>query len=203
MKIDKSDLLRTPENICELDSRRTLSKLTLANYHVAIDEISLDECVPKEIRVSFETARNLALYSWFVYRFAPIAELQAYATVEVALMEKAKRCRVSVGKTPKLDKLLGKAIKHHWIKDDGFPSYVEEMDIRNKEEAALYAVVGGEYVARDLKNSQDYCKSIKNFFPSFRNAIAHGSVYLDDRAIETLRKCAEIINQLFQEGAEG
>lgn len=45
----------------------------------------LHEAVPKDIRVQFDTARNLYLYAWHVYRFHMVAEQQAMSSLELAL----------------------------------------------------------------------------------------------------------------------
>lgn len=61
------------------------------DYHEALSKIVLNDTVPARSRELFETAKNLSLYSWFVYRFHPIAELTGWLALENALLEKAKR----------------------------------------------------------------------------------------------------------------
>lgn len=50
-----------------------------------ISRFELPHEVPADVRVHFDTARNLYLYAWFVYRFHVIAEQQALASLEMAL----------------------------------------------------------------------------------------------------------------------
>ena len=65
--------------------------ITMAERHAEIAAISLTAYAPEFIREHFETAKNLLLYAWFVYRFIPVAELHAYSTVEMALKERARQ----------------------------------------------------------------------------------------------------------------
>ncbi len=59
--------------------------LTQSDRHAQIAQFELQECVPEDIRVHFDTARNLYLYAWNVYRFHAIAEHQALGSLEMAL----------------------------------------------------------------------------------------------------------------------
>lgn len=86
-----SDLLRTPSTVCTPDSRSpklsflTNQPLTVEYQHEAVVEIVLHQNVPEDIRIQFETTKNLYLYAWFVFRFYPVAELHAYTCLEFAL----------------------------------------------------------------------------------------------------------------------
>lgn len=85
------DLLRTPSTVCTPDSRSpklsflTHQPLTVEYQHEAVVEIVLHQNVPENIRIQFETTKNLYLYAWFVFRFYPVAELHAYTCLEFAL----------------------------------------------------------------------------------------------------------------------
>ena len=58
----------------------------LDDLHEQMSELKLNSAVPKDVCTGFDTARNLFLYSWLVYRSETVAEiLQAYATLELAL----------------------------------------------------------------------------------------------------------------------
>ena len=50
-----------------------------------ISRFELHRDVPTEVHVHFDTARNLYLYAWFVYRFHVVAEQHALASLEMAL----------------------------------------------------------------------------------------------------------------------
>jgi hypothetical protein len=50
-----------------------------------IADLRLHDMVPEGVRVHYDTARNLYLYAWHVYRFHVVAEHQALASLEMAL----------------------------------------------------------------------------------------------------------------------
>ena len=83
--IDESDLLRTPEKACCPDSRvfalarvdvRTglIRQSNLKDQYAVVGSFLLNSTVPEDIAIQFETAKNLYLYAWFVFRFYPVAE---------------------------------------------------------------------------------------------------------------------------------
>lgn len=90
------DDLRTPEHLCDPDPRiRHLVKvdqdsglapaLTRADQYGSIAKYALSGTVPGDVRILFDTARNLYLYAWFVYHFYNVAEQQVFACLEMAL----------------------------------------------------------------------------------------------------------------------
>lgn len=64
------------------------SMVSLAERHADVAQFDLLPTVPEDIRIHFDTAKNLYLYAWFVYRFYPVAEQQALITLEFALRER-------------------------------------------------------------------------------------------------------------------
>ncbi|MBK1877970.1 hypothetical protein [Pelagicoccus mobilis] len=66
-----------------------------------IDQFKLIDTVPEKVQVQFETAKNLYLYAWFVYRFYPVAERQALSTLEMGLREKLDPLIPTYDKTKK------------------------------------------------------------------------------------------------------
>lgn len=96
---DHPDYLRTPSNIFDPDRRSSefdvigehgLRPKSLQDQYDAIAEITLHEGVPREIVAKFETAKNLNLFSWFVYRFHSAARSHAYECLELALSTRLK-----------------------------------------------------------------------------------------------------------------
>src|SRR2546426_803333 len=93
------EFLRPVEYVCEPDPR-SLSfvkmdpctgefvPLTIQDYHQAVSQFTLNAKVPEEIVHQFETAKNLYLYAWFVYRFYPVCEHHALACLELALRKR-------------------------------------------------------------------------------------------------------------------
>jgi hypothetical protein len=92
---------------------------------------SLHAGVPKDVQTQFETARNLMLYTYFVFEFQSQAELQAYAALEFALRERfgSPTREIKKGKTTKivplmLRELLMKAVNEKLIQPELLPSWI-------------------------------------------------------------------------------
>jgi hypothetical protein len=179
--------LRPAEYICEPDPRNTnfvrLDRATGAtrprrasDLHDAVSAFSLSAEVPEDVAQHFETVRNLYLYSWFIYRFQPVAELQSLACLEFALRERLEneiKTGIIKGNPPGLPRLLSYAIKNQLIRNEGFARWARandpEWDLAAKLEEAL---------------------------PGIRNEYAHGSYSLTPTAADTIELVFEIINQL-------
>jgi hypothetical protein len=91
--------LKRLEDICRPDERYqnrvdidfstgAVTPTMVESIYVLVEEIKLGAGVPDEVRSHFETARNLALYSWFIYSFNVVAGMQAFASLEMAVREK-------------------------------------------------------------------------------------------------------------------
>ena len=72
-----------------------------------------------------------------------------------------------------LKKLLKKAVNERWINDSGF------RHIKNPD------------------NDNSYCKSLIEILPDLRNNVAHGHSMLLPDCIGHIEKCADFVNQLF------
>ena len=57
--------------------------MELADHHELISAHVLHAGVPREIVLQFETARNVYLYAWFVYRFYPVVEHQCLSAPSI------------------------------------------------------------------------------------------------------------------------
>ena len=189
------DTLKLFDEIHERDSRQKYfavtnretgehRPITLYDRYHAVEQITLSKRVPDRIREHFDTARNLLVYSWFVYRFIPVAELHAYASLEYALKERN-------GASEKgLRRLLELAVERGWIKDSSFNHFQQDV-----EDAAEGRIVSENLDSSDV---QDYCKILVDMLPYLRNEIAHGSSFLHPNRLTTLAICADLINQLFE-----
>jgi hypothetical protein len=123
--------LRPPEFACEPDPRNTIfvrinltdgtsQPIELADHHEGVSACVLHAGVPEDIVIQFETARNVYLYSWFIYRFFPVAEHQSLACLELALRLRLKeeiRTGKIRGKRPTLRPLLEYTITHGFGKE--------------------------------------------------------------------------------------
>lgn len=96
------DTLKAFDELLEPDSRQkhfaVVNRLTgeakplsLRDKYQAVEMIALAQYVPDEIREHFDTARNLLVYSWFVYRFNQVAELHAFASLEFRTKDEVRR----------------------------------------------------------------------------------------------------------------
>jgi hypothetical protein len=65
-----------------------VSEFKLDDIYSLIEAVCLNDNVPEEIRSHFETAKNLIIYSWFVYSFNTVAALHALASLEMAVKAK-------------------------------------------------------------------------------------------------------------------
>lgn len=97
---DHPDYLRTPNNMFKPDPRseafsilgeQGLREKTLQDQYGTVAKLLLHDGVPREVIVKFETARNLNLFSWFVYRFHSAARSHAYECLELALRKRVTR----------------------------------------------------------------------------------------------------------------
>jgi hypothetical protein len=66
-----------------------ISETTIESLYSLIERLTLRPTVPDEVRNHFETAKNLALYSWFVYSFNVVAAMHAFSSLEMALRMKS------------------------------------------------------------------------------------------------------------------
>lgn len=198
------DTLKLLEEVTEPDERWanfgypdpvdfSFHPISLAERHAAIAAIALTPCVPEYIREHFETARNLLLYAWFVYRFIPVAELHAYSTAEMALKERAKQESLQANT---LAPLLKIAIKRGWIVDEAFTNVRREREAMEREREWRRQL--GLASTPDEKDAQRHCKMLLDSMPHLRNDLAHGSKTLHPGGVGTLAICADLINQLFK-----
>ena len=93
------EMLKPLSEVCEPDVRYknrvdldmttgAFSETTIESLYSVIEVIALGKTVPEEVRNHFDTARNLALYSWFVYSFNVVAAMHAFGSLEMAVRTK-------------------------------------------------------------------------------------------------------------------
>lgn len=215
------DYLRTPETVCKPDIRSPTTSfladqpLTVAYQYGVIADICLHKSVPNDIRIQFETTKNLYLYAWFVYRFYPVAKHHAYTCLELALRERFEAELLAAGEKkrefgPGLKRLFEYAVKNGYVKNDGFTLWRRHTEQRAKrrtesemwEEAqrnGLNEITFYEthYEIKDEDRDHEYVELLIASLPWLRNHYAHGSTSLDNQALGTIRLVAEIINQIY------
>jgi len=217
--------LRPAEYVCEPDPRNTMyvrvdrtngtsRPIELADHHEQISGYALHAGVPQEIVDQFETARNVYLFAWFVYRFYPVAEHHSLACLELALrkrLEEEIRTGKFKEKRPMLRALLKYAVEQGLVKNEGFATWrnrgainsrhrVEMEKIREMSEKNLTEMAWDEsdvqVTEEDL--SWDYVNMLVNTLPKLRNESAHGSTNLHDQALWIIQIVCEIINQVYE-----
>ncbi len=208
--MDDSDTLRTPLTVCQPDSRSpttsflTNEPLTIEHQHSAVSELVLHKGVPGDIRVQFETTKNLYLYAWFVYRFYPVAKHHAYTCLEFALRERFEPELLAAGEKkrefgPGLKRLLSYAVKSGVLKDENFSVWQHRTERRaqrrTEDEIWEEAKRNGlnevtfddtQYEIKDVDRDHEYLETVIKTTPWLRNVYAHGSSSLDNQALGTI-----------------
>lgn len=220
------DFLRAPTDVYDADPRnKGYSVLTesgsrprgLEDHHADIAALTLHEGVPDGIRVQFETTKNLYLYSWFVYRFYPVARHHAYACLELALRERFEPELLAAGEKkrefgPGLKRLLSYAVENGYLRNENFEVWRRQTEMRARERT-MYEIteemdrLGLEKMeideskieVKDVDRDYDYLKVLLKTMPWLRNRHAHGTKLLDNHALGTIRLVSEIINQIYRE----
>lgn len=211
-----ADSLRETQTVRHPDPR-TNSLDTLAERQERVSRYVLTDKVPYAVRVHFETAKNLYLYAWFVYRFHPVAEKHVLATLEFALREclaplfpqqfghEAKR-------HPTLRTLIAKARKEELLSNAGLKATERLARQRAEHRTSLERIrymreVGLNEMIFDASPAEpipeDYARDLLAIFeenlPRIRNEYAHGSAMLHNTVLETFEIVTDLINQLYYE----
>jgi hypothetical protein len=184
--------LRPAEHVHEPDPRNALTAwvdrtsgvirpVQVSDLHDAVAAFSLHPEVPEDIAQHFETVKNIYLYSWFIYRFQAIAELQGLACLEYALRVRLAN-EIEAGrlkeKRPGLRRMMKYAIESRLVTNEGFARWVRAQD-----------------------PEWDLLASLERALPEIRNNYAHGSYALMPTALGIIELVHEIISQLFPEAA--
>lgn len=222
------EYLRAIELVCEPDPRAAqlvtvntktgeIKNKTLVDQHVAIAKYCLNQEVPEVIKVHFETAKNLYLYAWYVFRFYPVAEQQALASLEFALRECLNEfveryvAQHRNGQEPGLGALLKHAIKQQIIRNEAFTcrdrwalnkaqdrfrfeQIINMMDA-NIDFMEMMDESTVQVTETDLNH--DWLSAFVEYIPAIRNDYAHGSQTLKHTVLHTFEVVMEIINQLY------
>jgi hypothetical protein len=212
MTEDVQDPLKPLSEVYAPDARQAHFIGTLTDNHAILTQIALHTGVPNNVRQLFETAKNVSLYSWFVYRFHQVAESVAYSALEMALRERAGFVEWSgpaATRPPTLRPLLDQAKREGWIRNENFPSLrrmATEKARTEKLALSLPTMTSNEdYPIAEPTEDEinaamqtlDYVQIVVESAPQLRNWLAHGSSMLSPRSLRTLELVAEIVNQLF------
>lgn len=217
---------KTIEEVTTVDVRNTYFVLRnsetgetrpndLPDHYQSIGRFILNQSVPEKIRSRFNTAKNLLLYTWFVYDFYPVAELHALSALELALRHRIGEEELKVLR--KQRKQLGMhtfvehAVNNRWISNEDFSAYHRapmeraRMDylIRKTEEMRAKGLdsiaVDYDEVRVPEENTIDYLGILLKTVHRIRNAHAHGETMLYPASVwTTFEVSSEFINALFR-----
>ena len=187
----------------------------LDDHRNGIAELELHDGVPEEIRIHFETTKNIYLYSWFVYRFFPVSQHYSLVTLEFALRNRFEAEIIASGDKkrnhgPGLEKLLRHAIGSGHLRNESFLDWRRRTEMRARQRTS-YEVIEkmmrenieemeydeNKFVITDQDRDHDILQFLLKNLPALRNHFAHGTRTLDNHALGTIRMVSEIINQIF------
>jgi hypothetical protein len=224
--INQADALRNAHDVSDPDPRtkflviidgsnQLLRSVTIEDQLASISSYILNQSAPEDIAIHFETAKNLYLYAWHVYRFYPVAEQQALATLEYALrlrlsefvdqFKKEKR-----GREPTLYPLLKYVRDTGLVMNDLFPSrnkwatriakerFSAQISTKMTSEGLDEIVYDDSHVTPTEDDlNHDWLSDFIELMPRLRNDLAHGSSTLRPSVIHTFDIVSSIINQLY------
>ncbi|WP_342132910.1 hypothetical protein [Hydrogenophaga sp. OTU3427] len=219
-QIHPADALRNPKSALLPDLRSTmfgaLEEPTFDMHHQDIHAIQLSSSVPEAVAIHFETARNLCLYAWFVYRFYMVSEAQALSALEFGLRERLPstlpiKYHKNQDAPPMLAGMLRYVIDQKLVRNEGFRRWHQAAELRAKEretDETIQMMIEQNLTSLERDSSRppkikpedqhwDFVEYLKKGLPSRRNTLAHGSSMLSRNALSTLEIVAETLNQLF------
>lgn len=209
------DPLKSLDKIYEPDERQSSFIADLPDIHKSLASITLNDAVPLAVKQLFETAKNLSLYTWFVYRFHQPAELISFAAMEMALRQRYLSENPDLPESQKkklsLYKLLQHAKKEKWLRNEGFKNRyaiaLHNAEIKKASEALSVSDLkeGQSLLLEDPTEEEialamselDMVAVISDHAHIIRNNLAHGSETLHWNSIGTIALNAEVINQIY------
>jgi hypothetical protein len=191
----------------------------LKDHYESVGTFVLSETVPEEVRSHFNTAKNVLLYTWYVYGFFPVAELQALNALELALKERIgegglkvlKKQLKKTGKRPGLQAYIEHAAASKWIKNEDFEAYHrapyerarQKLLLKKSEEMREKGLSSIKYDEEEIEvpdtNTTDYIGILLDTVNYIRNVHAHGETMLYPASVwQTFEVCADFINALYR-----
>ncbi|MEZ2308904.1 hypothetical protein AB6809_19900 [Paraburkholderia sp. RCC_158] len=218
--LSAAESLRSPDTAAEPDPRTMMfvgqALPSLAAHHRDIEAIQLTVDVPEAAAIQFETARNLYLYAWHVYRFFPVAQSQALFALEFGLrMRLPDRLPEPYQRPwqqqPMLAGLLRYAIDQGFIRNHGFRRWhgVAEDRARQRRSMEIFQTMIDqqlESMAVDKDEpvnitpedqNWDLVQILRKSLPNLRNELAHGSSMLTNQVLGTIELVAEVLCQIY------
>ena len=198
---------------CVLDDLGSRS-ISQQDRWAAINALSLTAAVPESVLIHYETARNLYLYAWNVYRFHVVAEQQVLATLEFALRLRAEQLTLidqAERRKPGLSQLLQLAQGHGLISNKrlrarrkwaiGLAAARRDLEqVQFMETHGLTSLELSDAPAKPTEEdlAHDWIGIFVGSLPKIRNQYAHGSPMLHATVLRTFEIVAELVDQLFE-----
>lgn len=221
-----AEAFRTPSNILLPDVRNIeFGDTGIEQFHQAIAKYELGSHVPEELVIQFDTARNLFLHAFYVYRFFPVAQHQLFVTLEQAIREcvgivelenyrknKNKQLPKGTGRFSRGLKLnLTYISEHNLIRNEDFKVWRDgrarkaEREYRfyvskkmNEENISSYEWDEAEIDYAGVQYDYNYLDVLCETLPGSRNIMAHGSNCLHGGAVGDYEIVSVIINKIFE-----
>lgn len=217
-----ADELRTPVNVLVPDKRNfNFGVTSIEILYQEIQLFQLNPVVPDDIKIQFDTARNLYLHGFYVYRFYVIAQSQALSTLEFAIRHcVGEQALKSFNNQLKKDKIhftkglrlyMGYLARHQLIQNEDFPIW--HMRNRIAAEEAYSEKINKIMDENNLQEYQwdesqidesafdvkwNYVEVLCNTIPKIRNDYAHGSKTLHNQVLLSFQNISVIINKMYE-----
>lgn len=221
-QIPPAERLRDPETMHQPDPRSDAFTNILdgsrpvepSDYYNDMTIYRLGRHVPEHIVISFDTARNLYLYSWHVHRFLMVAQYHAFITLETALKEALGHTNDGeklVDRPPGLPKLMQDAVAANLVRDQDFRVFHTKAIVNARQRKIWEAF-------EDLRHSElqevpvddlwispkeedyegDVFLGMIESFRYLRNELAHGSRMLHPGVRGTFEIVCDAVNGMFK-----
>jgi hypothetical protein len=209
--MDDADSVRNGVTAFEPDPR--MQHQSLQDRCQVINSFSLAPYIPQSIQIHFETAKNLYLYAWFVYRFHMVAEQHAFSTLELALRERL----IEIGainrendRLPGLSGMLKIARSNDLVSNERLTgrndwamriarNRYKHNEMGRMIEDGISQLVIDESLAvpTEEESNFDWISHFIEHLPVQRNSHAHGTTSLYPNVLWSFEIVTELINQLF------
>lgn len=208
------DPLKPLDEVLVPDERSVALNGSLEDRHRLLFGIVLSASVPTDVQQLFETAKNVALYAWYVYRFHQVAESVAFQSLEMGLRKRREQAQGREKRQRSFSRDLRFAVRAGWIRNEGFSDLRDIARARAFTRMVIATIErhpGVEIMPLPQLSEADtdvelgklsYVESLTTALPRIRNELAHGSRMLHPNSAKTLRVVAEMLNQVF-DGAPG
>lgn len=195
----------------------------------AIADLRLVSRVPEQVRAHYDTARNLYLYAWHVYRFHVVAEHQALASLEMALRltlgqraivdgegafvhSSTQGSKKRSSRPAGLSQLMSMAARLGIITNDGLTRRAQWAQRLAEERRSIDQIQFMERNGLDRMDlpdtpavptaeelALDWLQQFVEGLPRLRNEYAHGSQMLHANVLRTFQIVCDLINQMWSD----